>query len=387
LVVVEVALSLVLLVQAGLLLKTFRTLQQSDPGYRPDHVLVYEIALPPAQYGSKESKIAFFQNHLERVRGLGSVVSASAVSAPPLGAHWGRFFTTLDEAAKGSNEPRDIVLQRVAFPGYLETMGVSLVAGHGFPKQDGINDGSRAIIVNETFAKRFWPGKDAVGQRTGYHNDPNTPWMTVVGVVKDVQHYGAGVPFFPGIYVPYAQEPINQMAIVIRTSVEPTRLVPTIRSLVRETDPDLAMFGVVTMEQRLSQSLWVQRLCASLFGIFAGIALALALGGIYGVFSYVVRQRTPEIGVRLTLGARRGDVLWLILRQGLALAITGIVLGLLGSLMVSPLLRSLLSGVSPFDPFTFGGVALLLGAVAAAACCIPARRATKIDPMEALRCE
>jgi predicted permease len=386
LVVAEVALTLVLMVQGALLLQAFRSLQRIDPGYRPMHVLVCQIALPENQYASPEARVAFFGNLLERVRNLPGVVAASAVSAPPLGGHWGNFFTLENAPPRGANEPDPVVLQRIAFPAYFETMGIPLLAGRSFTAQDGTSEGSRAVIVNETFARRFWPGQDPVGKRIS-HRYPNAPWMTVVGVARDVKHYGVDQPMIPGVYLPFAQNSLDQMAIVIRTSGAPTALAPTFRALVRESDPDLAVFGVASMEQQFVRSMWVRRLTLSLFAIFAGVALTMAVGGIYGVFSYVVGRRTQEIGVRLAMGAAPGAVLWLMLRHGLALAGVGVGLGLTGALAVAPFTRALLLDVSPADPLTLAGVALLLTGVALLACWVPARRAANIDPLAALRSE
>jgi len=314
------------------------------------------------------------------------VVSASAVSAPPLGGHWGNFFTIAGAPPQGTNEPDPVVLQRIALPGYFETMGISLVAGRSFTDQDGINDGSRAVVVNETFAKRFWPNQDPVGRRIS-HRYPKAPWMTVVGVARDIKHYGVDQPMIPGVYIPFAQDSQSQMSVVLRSSVAPTSLVSAIRALAQERDADLAVFGVVTMEERLAQSMWVRRLTASLFGIFAGVALVMALGGVYGVFSYVVARRTQEIGVRLALGAQRQEVLWLMMRQGLVLATLGVGLGVIGAVIAAPVTRSLLYSISPLDPYTLGVVPLVLTAVALLACWVPARRASKVDPMVALRSE
>jgi putative ABC transport system permease protein len=386
LVVAEVALTLVVLVQAGLLLRTFRSLQKVDPGYNPDHVLVYQIALPGVKYGNSEARRAFFQDHLDRVGALPGVISTSAITAPPLGGHWGNFFNLENAVPKGPNEPDPVVLQRVAFPRYFETMAIPMVAGRSFTERDGMNDGSRSVIVNENFAKRFWPGENPIGKRIS-HRYPNAPWMTVVGVAKDVRHYGQDQPVTPGVYIPFVQDPQWQMAVVVRSSVEPFVLVASVRSLVMQSDPELPVFGVVTMEQRLAQSIWPRRLTASLFAIFSSVALLMAVGGIYGVFSYVVSRRTQEIGVRMALGAHGRDVLWLVVRTGLALAGIGVGIGLLGTLLLVPGTRNLLYGVSPFDPIILAGVALLLMGVAAFACWLPARRAMNVQPMTALRCE
>jgi ABC-type antimicrobial peptide transport system permease subunit len=208
-----------------------------------------------------------------------------------------------------------------------------------------------------------------------------------VGVARDVRHYGQDQPVAPGVYIPFVQDPQGQMAVVVRSTVAPFTLVAPVRSLVQQSDPELPVFGVVTMEQRLAQSIWPRRLTASLFEIFSGVALLMAVGGIYGVFSYVINRRTQEIGVRMALGAHGRDVLWLVVRNGLALAGIGVGIGLLGTLLVVPGTRHLLYGVSPFDPIILAGVALLLMGVAAFACWLSARRAMNVEPMTALRCE
>jgi putative ABC transport system permease protein len=386
LVVSEVALTLVLMIQAGLMVQAFHSLQRVDPGYRPDHVLLYSMSLPAIKYGSRESQSTFFEEHLERLRSLPGVTSASAVSAPPLGGHWGNFFTAESAPAAGPDQKDPVVLQRIAFPGYFEAMGIPIISGRPFTNQDGDQDGARAVIVNETFAKRFWQNNNALGQRIR-HRHQDALWMTVVGVAKDVKHYGLDQPMIPGVYIPYNQDPQRGMTIVVRASVEPSSLVPSVRALVRQTDTDLAVSDVATMEEQLAQSNWVRRLSASLFAVFSGVALLMAVGGIYGAFSYVVTRRTQEIGVRLALGAQRREVLWLVARQGLAMSGLGAGIGLVVAVMLTPVTGHLLLGVSPVDPLTFTGVALLLTTVAMIACWLPARRAARVDPIVALRCE
>jgi predicted permease len=386
LVVTEVALTLILLVQAGLLVQAFRAIQKVDPGYRPEHVLVYQIALPDSRYATKEAKLAFFRSHLDEVRALPGVTTAGAVTAPPLGDHWGNFFFVEDAPAQGPDEQDPVVLQRLALPGYFEAMGITLVAGRSFNEQDGLTEGSLAAIVNETFARRYWPSQDPLGRRIRYRGD-RTPWMTVVGVARDVKHYGLDRPMIPGVYVPYVQEPIAQLSVVVRTSSEPLSLMPAIRDVVRRHDPDLPIFGVATMADRLHQSLWLRRLYSSLIAVFAAVALLMALGGLYGVLSYVVGARTREIGVRMALGAHCRSVLWLVLRQALLLSVVGIALGLVGTVLAVPLIRGLLLGVHLADLMIFVAVPLFLLAVVVLASYLPARRAAKIDPMVALRCE
>jgi putative ABC transport system permease protein len=357
-----------------------------EPGFRADNVLVYEVALPSGRYGNNQARIAFFREHLERVGKLPSVIAASAVNAPPFGSHWGNFFTIEGAPPAGPNEPDPVVLQRVAFPGYFETMGIGIILGRALAAQDGLNEGSRAVVVNETFARRFWPNSDPIGQRIRHRYD-NAPWMTVVGVVRDVKHYGLDQPMIPGVYVPYVQEPQNQMAIVIRCAVPPVDLVTSVRALLRESDPDLALANVMPMEERLSQSMWARRLSAWLFAIFSAVALALAVGGIYGVFSFMVNRRRQELGVRLALGARRPDLLWLVVRQGLRLTALGVGIGLAVVLIAAPLTRRALFGVSPLDPVTYVAITAGLTLVVMLACWLPARRAANADPMLALRCE
>ncbi len=386
LVVGEVALTLVLLIQAGLLVQAFRSVQKMDPGYRVDHVLICQIALPGAQYRTPEACEAFYRDHLEQVRALPGVVSASAITAPPLGGHWGTFFTIENAPAKRPDEQDPVVLQRMAFPGYFETMGIPMVAGRTFNDQDGRTQGSLAVIVNETFARRFWPNQDPVGKRMRRRPD-GSPWMTVVGVARDIKHYGLDQPMIPGVYIPYVQEKQSQMAVVIRTATDPLGLASAVRELVRRSDPDLPIYDITTMSDRLHQSLWLRRLYSALIGAFAAVALVMAVGGMYGVFSYVVSGRTREIGVRLALGAPGGSVLWLILRQGLLLAALGIGIGLSGTLIAVPLMRKLLVGVHGVDLLICGLLPFVLIAVALLACYLPARRAARIDPMVALRYE
>ena len=386
LVVGEVALTLVLLIQAGLLVQAFRAVQKADPGYRPDHVLLYAISLPELQYKEMDQCEAFYRSHLEQVRALPGVVSASVVTAPPLGGHWGNFFNIENAPARRAEEPDPVVLQRVAWPGYLGTMGIPILAGRDFTEQDGQTDGSRAVIVNETFAKRFWPNQDPLGKRIK-HRYPDAQWMTVVGVVKDIKHYGMDRPMIPGVYIPYVQDKQRGMTVVVRTAAEPLDMVSTVRDLVRRSDPDLPIYEVRTMAGSLERSLWLRRLYSSLIGIFAAVALVMAVGGLYGVFSYVVGGRTREIGVRIALGAQQGRVLWMVLRQGLILTTIGVGIGLAGAGVAVDLMRSMLVGVHASDLWTCAVIPVVLVAVAALACYVPARRAAKVDPMEALRCE
>jgi len=388
LVVVEVALTLMLLVQAGLLVQAFRSLQKMNPGYRPDHVLVYHIALPESQYKEQETWQAFFQDHLEQVRALPGVTAASAVTSPPLGSHRGNFFTVENAPAKRPDEPDPVVLQRVAWPVYLETMGITLRAGRTFTDQDGRTEGAAAVIVNETFAQRSWPSQDPIGKRIKSGGPASSaPWMTVVGVARDVKHYGLDQPMIPGVYIPYAQDRQSLMAVVVRTAIDPLDLVSGVREIVRRSDPDLPIFDVQSMAGQLQRSLWLRRLYSELIGVFAAVALVMAMGGLYGVFSYVVNGRTREIGIRIAVGAQTRSVLWMVIRQALLLSAIGIGIGLVGTVVAVPLTRRLLLGVHVADLLIFAAVPLFLVAVVLLASYFPARRAAKVDPLTALRYE
>ena len=279
-----------------------------------------------------------------------------------------------------------MTLFRPASPGYFKTMGIRLKTGRFFDNADGRN-GNRAIIVNETFVKTFWPGvTDPVGRRIR-GNSREAPWMTVVGMVGDVRHYGLERPMRPGVYLPLVQSPSTTMAVAIRTTGDPTAIVGTARTIVREMDPDLALYRVQTMEQALRRSMAQRALYSWLLGVFAVIALVLALGGTYGVTSYLVSQRTREIGIRVALGARRRDITRTVLRGSLTVVGTGVILGVAASMGVARLLADRLFGVPPHDAPILALAAAVLLTFAALANWLPARRAARVDPMRSLRTE
>ena len=385
LVVGEIALALVLLINAGLLVQAFRALQKIDPGFRAGNVLTYDLSLPRAKYNN-EQQIAFFRQHLEQLRALPGVKSASATTIVPLGGHAGTFFEIESAPPKAKDEQDPVVLQRYVFPGYAEAMGMTLLAGRFISEEEMRPASGNAIVVNETFANKNWAGQDAIGKRTRFPGT-NNPWLTVIGVVKDEKHYGFDQPMRPGVFLPYLFSPSRQMTMAVRTFNDPTTLVATIRTMIQKSDADLPMFQVRTMSERVQSSLWLRRSYSWLFGFFAVVALTMALAGVYGVISYAVSQRTNEIGIRMALGAQRTDVLRLVLRHGLILAGAGTVIGLLGALVLSHWMRSLLFGINAVEPLTLLVVPLLLLAVILLACLLPARKATRVDPMVALRYE
>lgn len=387
LVVGEIALALVLLILAGLTVRDLRRLERVDPGFTTNNVLTYQLSLPEATYPEDEHELAFYRDHLERVRALPGVTAAGAVNHAPLGGgHTGNFFTAEGAPQRGDHEMNPVVLTRIASAGYLEAIGVTLLAGRDISETDREGDDARVAIVNETFAHTFWGEENVVGLRIRSGGESN-PWMTVIGVTRDVKHYGLDTEMRPGVYLPMQQAPRQDMTVVVRSAVAPTSLVGPIRELLRAADPELPMASVTTMAERLDQSLWARRAASWLAAVFSAIAMILAVSGIYGVISYGVTQRSREIGIRMALGARQQQVLRLVARQGMALVGIGVALGLAGAYTASRLMATLLVGVSASDPVVYGTVTALLIGVTVAANVLPARRAARVDPMEVLRGE
>jgi putative ABC transport system permease protein len=384
-VVGEIALALVLLINAGLLLQAFRALQKTDPGFRSENVLTYDLSLPEAKYTNTQ-QTAFFEEHLAQLRALPGVKAASATTIVPLGGHAGTFFRIENAPPRPKDEQDPVVLQRLVFPGYAEAMGLTLLSGRFVSEEETRWPGVKAVVVNESFAKRNWPNEDAVGKRIRYPGT-NAPWMTVLGVTRDEKHYGFDQPMRPGVFIPYHFDPPRQMTIVVRALSDPQTLLPVIRSIIQKADPELPIFQAKTMTERVNRSMWLRRSYSWLFGFFATVALTMALAGVYGVISYTVSQRTNEIGIRMALGAQRMDVLRLVLRHGLILAGLGTVIGLLGAFVLSHWMRTLLLGVSAMEPVTLLVVPFLLMVVTLLACLFPARKAVCVDPMVALRYE
>jgi putative ABC transport system permease protein len=382
----EIALALVLLVGAALVVRAFLEVQKVETGFRPDNVLTFRVDLPRAKYVNSERRISFFTELLERCRALPGVQAAGAITSPPLAGHWGDFFEVENARPLGPDEQDPVTLVRVITPGYLQAMGVTLTSGRPFTEHDGRTEGAPTVIVNETFARTFWPGADPLGKRIRYREE-GSPWLTVVGVTHDVKHYGLDVKMRPGVYVPFLQTPVSTLAVILRGGSDPSNLVSPAREIVREMDADLPLHEVVTMSQRIDDSLWIRRSYSSLFGLFAAVALVLACGGLYGVISHAVGQRTHEIGIRMALGAREGQVLRQVLGRGLALVSMGILLGLAGAFWASGLLETLLFGISGSDPITYIVVSLILMGVAFLAMLLPARRAARVDPIRALHVE
>lgn len=389
LVICEIALALVLSVTAGLLVEAFRKVLHVDPGFRPENVITFGINLPTAKYKEDPSRVAFFENLVDRLRAIPGVKSVGGTTATPLGGHWGNFWEAEDNPPLGANDKNPVTLQVVCTPGYFDAIGMTFLAGRPFRQDEGDAKQIRTAVVNETFAKYYWHGRNPIGRRMrhslGVRKAPD--WIEVVGVTRDEKHYGLEQEMKPSVFQPLRGVPVNWMNMVLRGSIDPKLLIPPARDILRAMDPDIPMYEVRTMTERLDRSLWTRRAYSWLFAAFAGVALLLAAAGIYGVVSYAVSQRTREIGIRMALGAQPGQVLREVLRSGMVLVSIGVAAGLVGAFWAVRLLQSLLFGVSSRDPIIYAAVILAIAVIGLAANFVPARRAASIDPTCALHSE
>ena len=385
LIVAEVALAVVLLAGAGLLLRSFSQLVQTDPGFRTERIMSARLNLPPARYDKPGATIRFAEQLLGGIRQLPGVQSVAAVSHPP--------FSYLDRwpfAVEGRTAPdqRMSAANRIVSPNYYEVMGIPLRRGRAFTEQDTAEQPG-VIVVNETMARRTWGDEDPIGKRiTVYVARWELP-VTVVGVIADSRQMSLEEAVVPEMNFPMAQAGnfLRRFNLVVRTHTEPTSLLPAIRGVVAKFDPQLPLYNVITIQGAVDDSLSVRRFALYVLGLFAFVALVLAVSGIYGVIGHAVNQRTREIGIRMALGAARRDVFRLILGEGGKLAIAGVAIGIVASYLVTQFLRALLYGITPTDPLTFAAVAVLLLLTALLACYFPARRASRVDPVIALHSE
>jgi len=387
LVVAEVAVAAMLLVGAGLLLKSFARLERVDPGFESHRVVAFAVQLPGSRYSTART-LDVFQQILARLNHLPGVRSASALFPLPLnGGEVETMFGIEERPVAEAERPRTVYTW--VEPGLFRTLGIPLLQGRDFTPRDDLN-ATPVVIINQALAERYFPHVNPVGKRikAGIGNGYKQPPMReIIGVVGDVKLHGLQAEVTPAVYVSVAQSPFDGMNFVVRTEVDPASVITAARNEVAAVDKDLPVFDVKTLDQYVSESVAAPHLISLLLGIFAGLALALAAVGLYGVIAYSVVQRTHEFGVRMALGAEREDVLKMVLRQGLVLTLAGVGIGLLGALALTRFLASLLFGVRPNDPATFAGVLLVMTAVALLASYTPARRATKVDPMVALRYE
>lgn len=397
LVVAEVAIALVLLIGAGLMLRSFLRLTKIDPGFNSQHALTMQIPLSEAKYKEDQQAVAFYDEALERLRALPGVEAVGTTHVLPLsGTDSNRPYIV---AGRPLPEPgkETAASYRVISSDYFRAMGIPLLQGRDFNSQDNAQS-SGVVMINKTLARRTFAGEDPVGKqmRQGAINS-ESPWLTIVGVVGDVRHAGLDADAKPEMYFPYSQIAMQKsnsisknsrrITLVIRTTSDPSNLAAAARREILAMDKEQPVVNVRTLEGYISAWVAPQRFNLLLLSIFAGIALLLASVGVYGVIAYGVAQRTHEIGIRMALGAQAVDVLRMVVRQGMTLVLAGIGFGLVGAFILTRVMSKLLYGTSATDPLTFAGVALLLALVAFIACLIPARRATKVDPMIALRYE
>ncbi|NIN72483.1 MAG: FtsX-like permease family protein [Gemmatimonadetes bacterium] len=383
LVVAEVALSLMLVIGAGLLLNSFWRLAHVGAGFSHERVLTARVSLPTAKYETQDERAAFFAGLVDEIQRMPGVDAAAAIEGIPLTWFHG---TTVTVPGRPDEDYR--VQRRHLTPGYFRALGIPLLAGRDVRETDAA-DAPRVIVVNETFASRVFPGANAVGMHIAWGGPTQLEDLEIVGVVGDVRAFGLDADAELTMYLPNPQiQTPESMCLVIRTAAtSPLSLVPDVRQAVWRLDPDLPLYEVATMEQIMSDSLASQRSWLLLLSIFAAVALLLAAVGIYGVLSYTVSQRTHELGIRLAMGAGKPNVLGLVTRQGMTLVLLGLALGTAGALALSRVLSGLLYEVSANDPTTFAAVVAFILAVALPACYLPARRAASVDPMEALRYE
>jgi putative ABC transport system permease protein len=386
LVVSEVALALVLLAGATLLSRSFLRLLQVDPGFQPARVLAMQIALPPMTYSQPPQRTQFLQQLIQRVEALPGVQAVGTVSELPMsGQNNDTSFALEGQPLAAPGVSNNNSNQRMVSSNYFQAMSIPLIKGRFFTDRDNA-DAPKVAIVSESFVRQFLAGKEPLGQRIIM--DFGEPWTAeIVGVVGSIHQNTLAAPVYREMYTPALQRAPMMWNLVVRGAVDPSRLTAAIKSEVRALDKNLPIFNVRRMEERVAESAAQPRLRTTLLGIFAGLAVLLAAVGIYGVISYSVTQRTHELGIRKALGAQAGDVLGLVVRQGMALALLGVAIGLAASFGLARVIQGLLFGVSPMDPWTFISIPLLLALVALSATLIPAWRATRVDPIVALRYE
>jgi predicted permease len=386
LVVSEMGLALMLLISGGLMIRSFLRLLSVEPGFNPKQVMTMTVSLAGSEHKTEPQRAAFFNELLNRVEAIPGVQSASAINHLPLGGDvWSLGFTIEGRPAPLPGETQSAVY-RIVRPRYFQTMGATLITGRDFTERDA-DAAPGVVIINEAFARRYFPGDDPLGKRISVSNDRLNP-HEIVGVIRDAKQSELTSAPNPETYLPHQQAAGPRgMTLVIRSASDPAALAQVVQREVWAIDKNLPVSEVRTMEEVVAESIGPQRFNMILLSLFAGVALLLAAVGIYGVMSYTVTQRMHEIGVRMALGASRSDILRLVVKQGMVLALIGVGLGLLGALAVTRLMTSLLFNISPTDSLTFVVVSVVLTAVALIACYIPARRATNVDPMIVLRYE
>ena len=388
LVIGEVAVSFVLLIGAGLLINSFFHLRNLQPGFRADHLLTMKVDLSEVKYPDRDRRAVFFDEVIRRVRALPGVQSAAVAGNLPLTYNGDSMNISVEGVPDPPPDQRSDVIFRAIGPGYVGTMGIPIIRGRDFTDQDKA-DSKDVVVISEKTAQHFWPGQDPIGRRLKPGSSTsNGPWREVIGIVKDVRQNDFIAAPKMQMYFTYRQlKDLAPNALVVRTSIEPLSLAASVRDAIWSVDKDQTVADIDTMDHIVAQAVARQRFSMLLLGLFATLALLLASIGIYGVMSYSVAQRTQEIGIRIALGAQRADVLQMTIKQGLKLVGAGMILGLAAAFLLTRVLQTLLFGISATDPVTFFGISLVLLAVAIFASYLPALRATKVDPIIALRAQ
>jgi len=389
LVVAEVALALMLLTGAGLLIKSLALLQEVNPGFDARNLLTFRVAIPAAKYPSDTARLQYFDRAVEAVRAVPGVANVGLSSVLPFSGGWSTGSFTVEGYQPPTGQPGPWGDQRTVSAGFFTTLRLPLIKGRVFTEQDGAG-GPAVVIVDDEMVKRYWANVDPIGKRITFDDpqrDSTVDWITVVGVVGHAKHEGLDAEHRVQLYFPHRARVGGGMSFVVRTVGDPNQAVAAIRSAVHSVDRDVPIAGVATMDTNITNSMGQRRFAMMLLGLFAAMAMVLASIGIYGVMSYSVTQRAHEIGIRMALGAARQNVLAMVMRQGLLLVGIGVVIGVAGALALTRLIASQLFGVQPSDPTTFVLVAVTLVAVAALATFVPAMRATRVDPVVALRDE
>jgi putative ABC transport system permease protein len=383
LVVGEIAFALLLLIGAGLMVKSFARLHQVAPGFNARGGLTMEINLAQAKYARREQRVAYLQQILEELKTAPGVEFAGAAHRLPLRGNSSIGFQIEGRPAPAPGETISVNYRSIT-PDYFRAIGAPLAAGRTFTEEEGWQK-QNAVIINQALQRRYWPDENPLGKRLRGGGAPDSPWLTVVGVAADVKESGLTLDTDAALYFPYAVGPASTMTLVLRTELEPLSLTSAASAAIRRVDSEQAVSNISTLEQLLSETVAQPRFNTGLLALFALFALLLASVGIYGVMSYAVEQRTQEMGLRMALGAQPRDVLKLVVGQGMKLVALGLAIGLLAALWLTRWLETLLFSVETTDLPTYAMIPILLAAVALAACYLPARRATKIDPMVALR--
>jgi putative ABC transport system permease protein len=406
LVILEVATTLVLLIGAGLLIRSFYLLQKVNPGFSHEHLTSFSVSLPEKKYANQEARSTFYNTLLENVRALPGVESAAAASGLPLGNNGWQTSFTVDGQPPPERDRTPLMEACVVTPDYFRAMNIPVLRGRVFTDRDDrshlagqdlskLNEnlreiaGLKSIVIDEEFAKRHWPNEDPIGKRVRIGGaDHDNPLLEVIGVVGRVkmESLNQNSDRVQG-YMAFNEIPFGDMTVLIKGASDPNQLISSVRNTVKSIDPDQPIYNPLTMDEIRADSVAGERLNLTLFSLFAGIALVLAIVGIYGVMSYSVTQRTHEIGIRMAIGARPRDVFTMILGHGMKLALIGVVIGLVGAFALTRLMATMLFGVEPTDATTFAGISLILITVALLACYLPGRRATKVEPTISLRYE